>query len=676
MSHREFYENNGFVLIRQLLTTGCVAEVARKIKEQAKLAEGQHLTAPDAVNRFPQALEVLTGSPLLASMRGIMNDRIKFLQLADLHQSHNADGWHRDSVNRNFGRGEDWNEAKEQYDVAKLILYLEVSKFGLGVVARSHRADNNIPESHRDFAAAHLLTDEDIVNCREFEAGKVVLISPSPGDAILFDERLLHCGRPYDDGQFAEKLLAPKMTLCWVFGRESKHAHRFHSYFRFVRANYDSFVDEVRARLNSMDLLPSFIDANYFHDYPHELQDIFFSEPFRMAPAVRDHGIGSGAELYKLYENNARLMDLQSLHEGETVYVVGSGPSLGRLQPEWRAQLAKCLSIGLNRSTYLVPTHYFTSAYISECLLARMQEPAATCINLRPVLTTPLVEGILTAKRVYSEEAQVLAQKFNFDEPTVFTRNNVMFAATHLALIMGAKRICYVGIEQRNGLHFFNGDDECRERMFNDLIQVITENKSILGLDHPYERAYEMLRRLFESPRDLATRPFYDIDHTDLLARWHAFARDSMGVTIVSTVADSVAGDAGIPYQPLAHAIEQEWRRKQSGYSPPGIGHVDVLEIDERRITFHGWAVDLIAKRPIVEVMLMLNDDLLLRVKPDMSRPDVAANLANEEFMYCGFSTTAERGRNTDRMNRAFLRAYGKTADGSLCRLGNLGATS
>jgi hypothetical protein len=384
MSYVSFYEKNGFVLVRQLLMDEFIAPTAQQIKEQANLSFGQRLTAPDAVNRFPEALEVLTRKPIIASMHDIIGDDVKFLQLADLHYNHNADGWHRDSTNRAFGHGNDWNEDTEKYDIAKLILYIEVDQFGLAIIAGSHRSNTSIPESHLAFSAAHALTDEDIAADRKFDAGTIVLISPRPGDAILFDERLLHCGRPHDGEQFSGKLIAPKMTLCWVFGRESQHAHRFHSYFRFVRANYDPLTSEVRARLSSAKLLPSFVDANYFHSHPNELDDVFFAEPSRMAPSLRHGRIASGGELRKVYENNAQLMDLQNRHAQQTVYIVGSGPSLGRLEPEWRAELANRPAIGLNRSTYLAATPYFISAYISECLLARMQHPSASCINIRP----------------------------------------------------------------------------------------------------------------------------------------------------------------------------------------------------------------------------------------------------------------------------------------------------
>jgi hypothetical protein len=301
--------------------------------------------------------------------------------------------------------------------------------------------------------------------------------------------------------------------------------------------------------------------------------------------------------------------------------------------------------------------------------MARLERPSITAINIRPVLQPPLVEGILTVRRVYAATPERVERRFEFDRPTVYTRNNAMFAATHLGLIMGAAKICYIGVEQRNALHYYNMVDEYKKEMFKHLNFIINEHAELLGLDHPYENPYEMFRRLFESPKELAERQFYEIDHTQYLAQWLALARDRMGTTSVSAVADSVVCDAGAPHQPLAHVVERDWCLCRARADPFGAGAIDILAADGDGLRFAGWAADLTRRCPAADILLMRGDRLLLRAKPAGSRPDVADRLANDGFTACGFDIQCAPGLQVDSQTVRGLRAYGKTHEGALFRL-------
>src|SRR5688572_2678879 len=79
----------------------------------------------------------------------------------------------------------------------------------------------------------------------------------------------------------------------------------------------------------------------------------------------------------------AAALELTGVHQGETVFIVGSGPSLNALSPDARAALARAPSIGLNRVQYLVPTRYFLSAYPAEVMLAQRRLRDATILHMR-----------------------------------------------------------------------------------------------------------------------------------------------------------------------------------------------------------------------------------------------------------------------------------------------------
>lgn len=369
----------------------------------------------------------------------------------------------------------------------------------------------------------------------------------------------------------------------------------------------------------------------------------------------------------QISENNRALASMQGRHAGETVYVVGSGPSLNGFAPEWLTELERCPSIGLNRSTYAVRTPYFLSAYISENLLARVRNPAATCLHVRPSVSEPLAEGIYTAKRIYTETPDPVSREWSIDEPALCTRKNAMFAATHLGLILGAANICYVGVEQRNRLHYYNTNSEIHQQMFDDLLKLIDEHGALLGLDHPYEFPYEIMRRHFESPRELENDVFYELDHTELLGRWFEHMDRKLDSGAISVVADSVACDAGAPYLPLAHVIEEGWRRDCSRIQNSR-GFVDAVDVADDHVRVGGWAVDLERREACTEVLLMAGDTLVLRTPVEGLREDVARHLGNATFANCGFETTVPRDPDW-KFERRDLRAYAKRTDGKLFRL-------
>lgn len=115
--------------------------------------------------------------------------------------------------------------------------------------------------------------------------------------------------------------------------------------------------------------------------------------------------------------------------------------------------------------------------------------------------------------------------------------------ASHLALVLGAKRVIFVGVEQNDGLHFYQALPEVRRRIAADMAAL-----NAAGLwqnpDHPYG-TYERSRdALVEDPARLAERKFYKDDHAPALRRMFA-ALAEHDVRVLATTADSVVARAG-----------------------------------------------------------------------------------------------------------------------------------
>lgn len=232
---------------------------------------------------------------------------------------------------------------------------------------------------------------------------------------------------------------------------------------------------------------------------------------------------------------------LNDRHVGATVFVVGAGPQLAAVGAEQLRQLETQPVIAVNKVFYRLRPRYFLSAYIGELMLALRRIPKATLLHMRPDYTARLLPGITALRRMTFNQGSALPRHFDAEQPTLLTRLNVALGATHLAYIMGAKRIVYLGVEQRNQLHFWHFDEKCRQEIRDDILS--RGDPDILRIDHEYASLSHELEAV-DRPAADCIKPFYSVDHTPTFAAYFDILREN-GVDVVATTAASVVADAG-----------------------------------------------------------------------------------------------------------------------------------
>ena len=232
---------------------------------------------------------------------------------------------------------------------------------------------------------------------------------------------------------------------------------------------------------------------------------------------------------------------LNDRHVGTTVFVVGAGPQLAAVSTDQLRQLEAQPVIAVNKVFYRLRPRYFLSAYIGELMLALRRIPEATLLHMRPEYTAPLLPGITALRRMIFNPGDALPRLLDEQQPTLLTRLNVALGATHLAYIMGAKRIVYLGVEQRNQLHFWHFDEKCRQEIRDDIVS--RGDPDTLRIDHEYASLSHELEAL-DRPAADCMKPFYSVDHTPTFAAYFDILRDN-GVDVVATTAESVVADAG-----------------------------------------------------------------------------------------------------------------------------------
>jgi hypothetical protein len=266
-------------------------------------------------------------------------------------------------------------------------------------------------------------------------------------------------------------------------------------------------------------------------------------------PARIDHALTRSAAS----RNRRRLLALNDRHPGSTIVIVGSSTQINTLSPEHLALLGRTPTIGLNRTQYRVRPRYFLSAYSQEIGLALEVGTAEAVLHMCNA-TVPKIPGTLAVfKRVY-EDDRGLPRRLHGAQPTLYMKRNVALAATHLALVMGARRIIYIGLEQFSNLRFYDEDQPLRERIIADLGVVAA--KGLYEVDHP-RSTYERHIRILKTPvEQLAKEPYWHEDHTPAF-RAYFDELDRYGVEPIATSEKSVVYDAGARYVELDEAFDR-----------------------------------------------------------------------------------------------------------------------
>jgi hypothetical protein len=154
-------------------------------------------------------------------------------------------------------------------------------------------------------------------------------------------------------------------------------------------------------------------------------------------------------------------------------------------------------------------------------------------------------------KRQLFDPANGLTDRFRAPEPILFTKRNVALGATHLAHILGARRIAYLGVEQRIQLHFWHLRPEIIPVMREDL--EILRDVPFLTIDHPYATYEGAVAKIARTACE-CMKPFHGESHEETFREYFEILR-AKGVEIVSTVADSVVCDAGAEFIPLSELL-------------------------------------------------------------------------------------------------------------------------
>lgn len=253
------FEHDGYVVVRNLLTADEVSEYKRKLREVSGLSDRDFdarkarlggFFVPDGVTKRQEFWELIFHPRLVATIREILGPTARYTQHSDLHVHHGAVGWHRDSANRQFGIGPDWDESREKYLVARVAIYLQSyseSRSALGVIPGSHRQESALTRWElRIWAHIKRITNRPDLLPRLVTV-RPTWVATEPGDCMIFNQRILHSGT---------HIKGPKYAMFLSYGVENEHARNHRRYYVHGRRElgYEDYPAELARRLEEENL--------------------------------------------------------------------------------------------------------------------------------------------------------------------------------------------------------------------------------------------------------------------------------------------------------------------------------------------------------------------------------------------------------------------------------------
>lgn len=250
------------------------------------------------------------------------------------------------------------------------------------------------------------------------------------------------------------------------------------------------------------------------------------------------------------------LVDFNNRHLGETVFILGNGEELSKLTKNQIETLKKHTTIGVNYSNIILPSTYMISGHFSHILYAK---EFLDISNTKAIFFQGVRDGI---EKFKIEKIIPITTKYFFNDldieiPRVFKDNggyligssNVLLSATNLAYVMGAKRIIFIGFNQRNRVHFYDCNSEMKDTLRENIKKIrekYPENEfpRMSEINHDFEMFQNHML-----PIDVLRKTSFFLP--DILPAIKKLFETLLnnGVEIISTESDSKLVDGGAKYE-------------------------------------------------------------------------------------------------------------------------------
>lgn len=272
--------------------------------------------------------------------------------------------------------------------------------------------------------------------------------------------------------------------------------------------------------------------------------------------------MGNTAKMLLLDKN---ALTLNNAHPNKTVFILGNGPQLSKINKCQFTCLSDKITIGVNNIyEFFSPTYYFTGYTFYAALANKFYSHLS--LKIIQMVDSHMVD--ITVPNVIRVHKMLFHGTLNrfIDEssPYICTCNNVIFGAMHLAFILGASKIIFVGVEQRNGLHAIDFNTKKYEKRIamykKTALEYIRYPAFQAEADYVMNFAIEnsklSQKMLSEQPMLVRTAAFSfaPANHYDTFFNYLTILQQHK-IELYSTAYDSILSDVGIDYMALDDAL-------------------------------------------------------------------------------------------------------------------------
>lgn len=255
MSPKNDFTKNGFTIFKKVLTKEEREHYIKLIDKAFAKSDVHKATFPNGVVCNEDFWRIIDHKNIIKKVKATIDSNIKFLQHNDIHRNFSSSGWHRDSADRAYGIGSDW-DISDPYQLVRVGIYLQESKdrkFRLGTIENTHKRKIGLLEKKSFFGKLIRAVEKRVAPLFNWQftfpfLGKCKYHILEAGDMIIFDPRLYHRG---------SKAPNPKYSIFLAFGVENKHFRRHTQYYLEERPDlgYKNLPDVLQQQLSNSGLL-------------------------------------------------------------------------------------------------------------------------------------------------------------------------------------------------------------------------------------------------------------------------------------------------------------------------------------------------------------------------------------------------------------------------------------
>lgn len=261
--YKNEFHQKGYCVVNDIFDQISCKKYSDYVNEIYEESNRKKLPIKVGINNHKPIWDIVVKKELINLIEFIFENKIFFLYQSGILQSENSTYYlhHRDNPCRRFGKGYDWNEKKDKYNIVRVGIYLNDFKetnFNLNIIPDSHRKNHNWREIlrfiHKSLKRKGI--NDKYINFLVNLFGKK--LNTTSGTCVIFDPRLYHSPSPH---------FKKRNAIFLSYGVNNLHSNNFISYFTNLRTDHDGLYrdtfgnkNEFNSFLKSKNLLyPDFI---------------------------------------------------------------------------------------------------------------------------------------------------------------------------------------------------------------------------------------------------------------------------------------------------------------------------------------------------------------------------------------------------------------------------------